>query len=87
MTRSNSTIAATGKGTGFKFKDYSGEALLDTVKAAALAYRDRQRWQKLMHNGMVQDYSWSVAARDYAKVYERAQQGRLKPIVPAVTAP
>ena len=73
---------ATGKGTGFKFKDYSGEALLDTVQAAALAYRDRQRWQTLMHNGMVQDYSWSVAARDYIKVYERARQGRLSPIVP-----
>ncbi len=74
--------AANGKGTGFKFKDYSGEALLDTVKAAALAYRDRQRWEKLMHNGMVQDYSWAVAARDYVKVYERAKQGRLSPIVP-----
>ena len=73
---------ATGKGTGFKFKEYSGEALLDTVKAAALAYRDRQRWQMLMHSGMVQDYSWPAAARDYVKVYERARQGRLSPIVP-----
>ena len=73
---------ATGKGTGFKFKEYSGEALLDTVKATALAYRDRQRWQMLMHSGMVQDYSWSAAARDYVKVYERARQGRLSPIVP-----
>ena len=78
---------ATGKGTGFKFKEYSGESLLDTVKAAVLAYRDRQRWQKLMHNGMIQDYSWSVAAREYVKAYEKAQLGRLKPIVPAVTAP
>jgi starch synthase len=53
---------ATGKGTGFKFKEYSGEALLDSVKAAVLAYRDTQRWEKLMHNGMVQDYSWTAAA-------------------------
>lgn len=75
--------AATGKGTGFKFKDYSGEALLDTVRSAVQAYRDMPKWKKLMHNGMVQDYSWAVAAKDYSKVYERAKQGRLTPIVPS----
>ncbi len=73
---------ATGKGTGFKFKEYSGEALLDTVKAAVLAFRDTTKWQKLMHNGMVQDYSWSSAAREYVKVYERAKQARPIPVVP-----
>jgi len=72
-----------GKGTGFKFREYSGEALLSTIQAALFAYRDRQKWQKLMHNGMVQDYSWSAAARKYVEVYERARQGRLTPIVPA----
>ena len=75
--------AATGKGTGFKFKDYNGEALLDTVKAAVAAYHDNQKWQRLMRNGMLQDYSWATAAKEYAKVYERARQGRLTPIVPA----
>lgn len=74
--------AATGKGTGFKFKEYSGEALLDTVTAAVVAYRDSQKWRKLMHNGMVQDYSWAAAAREYVKVYERAKQGRAVPIAP-----
>jgi starch synthase len=73
---------ATGKGTGFKFKEYSGEALLDTVKAAALAFRDTTKWQKLMHNGMIKDYSWAAAAREYVKVYERAKQGRPVPIAP-----
>jgi starch synthase len=72
--------SATGKGTGFKFKEYSGEVLLDTVKAAVLAYRDTQRWQKLMHNGMVQDYSWTAAAKEYVKVYDRVKQGRPIPI-------
>jgi len=70
----------TSKGTGFKFKEYSGEALLDTVKAAVLAYRDTQRWEKLMHNGMVQDYSWAMAAKEYVKVYDRVKQGRPIPI-------
>jgi len=71
---------ATGKGTGFKFREYSGEALLDTVKAAVLAYRDTQRWEKLMSNGMVQDYSWTAAAKEYVKVYDRVKQGRPIPI-------
>ena len=33
--------ARTGKGTGFKFTDYSGEALLLTIKEALKAFRDR----------------------------------------------
>jgi starch synthase len=73
---------ATGKGTGFKFKEYSGEALLDTVKTAVLAFRDANKWQKLMRNGMVQDYSWNTAAREYEKVYEKAKVGRPIPIAP-----
>ena len=32
--------ARTGKGTGFKFTDYTGEALLATIKQALLAYQD-----------------------------------------------
>ncbi len=70
----------TGKGTGFKFKEYSGEALLDTVKTAIMAFRDTDKWRNLMRNGMVQDYSWAASAREYAKVYERAKQGRPIPI-------
>ena len=73
---------ATGKGTGFKFKEYSGEALLDTVKLAITAFHDSQKWQTLMRNGMAQDYSWAASAREYVKVYERVKQGRPIPIAP-----
>jgi starch synthase len=64
----------TQKGTGFKFKEYSGEAMLETIQAALSAFRDQARWQVLMRNGMAQDYSWEASARDYARVYERARQ-------------
>ena len=40
--------ARTGKGTGFKFSDYTGEALLATIKQALLSYRDASSWQTLM---------------------------------------
>src|ERR1700681_3231021 len=68
--------ARSGKGTGFKFSEYTGEALLATVKQALLAYRDPSSWQTLMRNGMSRDFSWGASAREYAKVYERARQAR-----------
>ena len=68
----------TMKGTGFKFKLYTGEALLETVQAAIGLYRaDPKAWQALMCNGMAQEYSWTNSAREYGKVYERARQMKI----------
>jgi starch synthase len=66
--------ARTGRGTGFKFSDYTGEALLATIKQALLAYRDPASWQILMKNGMSRDFSWGASAREYGKIYDRARQ-------------
>jgi len=68
--------ARTGKGTGFKFVDYNGEALLLTIKQALDAYSDQTSWQTLMRNGMNKDFSWNASAREYGKVYERVRQMR-----------
>ena len=68
--------ARTGKGTGFKFTEYTGEALLATVKQALLAYRDQSSWQTLMRNGMGRDFSWGASAREYGKIYDRVRQLR-----------
>ena len=76
--------ARTGKGTGFKFADYTGEALLATVKQALLAYQDPSSWQTLMRNGMSRDFSWGASAREYGRIYERARQARAS--ADAVTA-
>jgi starch synthase len=78
--------ARTGKGTGFKFIDYTGEALLATIKQALLAYRDPSSWQTLMRNGMGRDFSWGASAREYGKVYERARQARAAADAAPVTA-
>ena len=65
----------TRKGTGFKFREYSGEAMLETLRNAVSIYRgDPEAWRTLMRNGMSQDYSWTNSAREYVKVYERARQ-------------
>ena len=65
-----------GKGTGFKFTEYTGEALLATIKQALLAFRDQSSWQTLMRNGMNKDFSWGASAREYGKVYDRVRQLR-----------
>ncbi len=66
----------TGKGTGFKFSDYTGEALLATIKQALLDYQDPSSWQTLMRNGMGRDFSWGASAREYGKIYDRARHLR-----------
>ncbi len=64
----------TGRGTGFKFSEYSGESLLLTVKEALRAFRDQNSWQRLMRNGMAKDFSWNASAKEYVRVYEKARQ-------------
>jgi starch synthase len=68
--------AKSGKGTGFKFTDYNGEALLSTLRAALAAYQDKTSWQTLMRNGMGKDFSWAASAKEYVRVYEKARQLR-----------
>ena len=70
--------ARAGKGTGFKFTQYSGEALLGAVKSALQAYQDHRNWQTLMRNGMNKDFSWNAAAKEYVRVYERVRGAKSK---------
>jgi starch synthase len=72
--------AKTGKGTGFKFADYSGEAMLAATRAAIGAFKDKEGWKKLMLNGMTRDFSWCHPAREYVKVYERTKLLKTPPV-------
>lgn len=58
-----------GRGTGFTFTDYSPGALVAAVQRALAAYRTPALWRTVQRNGMVQDFSWDVPAREYVKVY------------------
>jgi starch synthase len=64
----------TKKGTGFKFQEYTGEALLRAIHQALHLYRDPASWQRLMRNGMSKDFSWRISAREYIRAYERVRQ-------------
>ena len=61
---------ATGEGTGFKFSNYSGAAMMTAISRAVAVFADSAKWTKLMRNGMAKDFSWQRAALEYRKLYE-----------------
>jgi starch synthase len=69
--------AKSGRGNGFKFEAYTGQALLGCIQQALTVYQDDQAWRKVQANGMAQDFSWKVSAVQYAQLYERARRGRI----------
>lgn len=62
-------------GTGFKFWQYSGEALLDVLRAAREAFADPDGWRAIMRAGMAKDYSWNASAAEYGRLYQRLAAG------------
>ena len=57
--------------TGYKFAEYSADALLQVISRALAGYRDRKSWFTMMKTGMERDFSWSRSAREYDKLYRR----------------
>lgn len=64
-----------GKGTGFLFEEYKGEALLDCVERALAFYRNKRSWNSLVKRGMKKDFSWKKSAKEYLALYARALEG------------
>jgi starch synthase len=62
-------------GTGFKFWEYSANALLVALQAARAAFADSDGWRQIMLAGMAKDFSWRVSAADYARLYQRLAGG------------
>jgi starch synthase len=63
------------EGTGFKFRDYSGSALLEAVRWALEAFREVDPWVRRMRRGMEKDFSWSASAGEYVALYRRLSSG------------
>jgi starch synthase len=62
----------TERGTGFKFKEYEWEKLLQTIQRALAVYRDKPRWKRLIQRAMNQDFSWEKSAAQYEALYQKA---------------
>jgi starch synthase len=61
-----------GTGTGFKFAEYSGNAMMHAIRQALHHCTDERIWRRIQLNGMAKDFSWKGPAMEYAKVYEAA---------------
>jgi starch synthase len=58
-------------GTGFKFREYTPEALLGALRSAVTAYGDPDGWQQIIRRGMAKDFSWKSSAAAYSALYQQ----------------
>ena len=56
-------------GTGFKFREYTPQALMLAMRRALETFRDRNAWSGLVERGMAQDFSWERSAAGYEALY------------------
>ena len=66
----------TGRGTGFKFWESTGPALLNTLRWALRVYDNPEVWQRLQRAAMRGDWSWERSAREYAALYASVAKAR-----------
>ena len=59
-------------GTGFGFDAFDADELLEAVRRAAAAHRQPALWSALVHNAMMEDFSWGASAREYVTLYRKA---------------
>ncbi len=76
-----SVVRATGglddtidESTGFKFREYTGAAMMGALREALAAFRDRDRWTATMRAGMSRDYSWKASAARYSGLCRRLME-------------
>jgi len=59
------------QGTGFVFRHYSGDGLLEGVDAMRKVYKDATEWRSIVMRCLKQDFSWQTTAQNYVKAYRR----------------
>ena len=57
-------------GTGFQFGPAAPSALLEAVRSAVAASRNRHTWRAIQRNGMAMDFSWRNSALQYVDLYD-----------------
>lgn len=63
--------------TGFVFKDYISQELLNVIKKALKTFQNKKIWKQLQINGIKQDFSWNKSAKKYLEIYQ-ALPGKVK---------
>ncbi len=60
-----------GTGTGFVFKEYKPQVLLECIERAVQTFSRKRVWTKIMKAGMRMDYSWEASARKYEELFQQ----------------
>ncbi len=63
--------SATGKGTGFVFREFEPAGLARELDVAIATFANRPAWRRLQANGMAQDFSWDRQIQKYVALYGR----------------
>ncbi|MCE5301106.1 MAG: glycogen synthase GlgA [Spirochaetia bacterium] len=64
------------KGNGFTFQGYNPWDLFRAIRVAVDTFKNRAVWEKLMHNGMKENFSWDMAAVKYVELYDAAMHNK-----------
>lgn len=79
ITTANSDTEASGTANGFSFREYTVEALAETLANAARMYRnDKDAWGQIVDTAMRQDWSWGHSAEQYLELYRKTIQRKLE---------
>ena len=70
VTDTTEETLATRTATGFSFTGTTAKDLVTTIDRALGYYRQPELWQKIVTNGMKQDFSWKRSALLYLELYE-----------------
>jgi starch synthase len=70
---------ATGRGNGFKFKNYEAREFLAQIKQALRFYNQPKHWKQIVQNAMAADFSWQRSAQAYLELYRKAIAKKKQP--------
>lgn len=59
------------KGYGFVFSEFSSREMLLSITRALKAFNNKERWNNIIHRGMMMDFSWGHSAPEYQALYSR----------------
>lgn len=74
----------TGEGNGFSFTWYNAHDMLYTIRRAIGLYRDEKVWERIVANGVKEDYSWAKSAKAYMALYQELAARRRSEAVSVV---
>ncbi|HZF16437.1 MAG TPA: glycogen synthase [Steroidobacteraceae bacterium] len=60
-----------GEGTGIVFDDYNVEAVSWAITTAVDLFQNRRRWNRILRNGLAQNFSWDRQGGEYIALYEK----------------